>query len=57
MRGSSDGFIKVIIDNWDNWLDEIERDKMNDLHVDMICYLNHNEFVSDKEYGWSTVRN
>ena len=57
MRGSSDGFIKIIIDNWDNWLDEIERDKMNDLHVDMICYLNHNEFVSDKEYAWSILRN
>ena len=57
MRGSSDGFIKIIIDNWDNWLDEIEKDKMNDLHVDMICYLNHNEFISDREYAWSTVRN
>ena len=57
MRGSSDGFIKVMIDNWDNWLDEIEKDRMNDLHVDMVCYLNHNEFVSDKEYAWSTIRN
>ena len=54
MRGSSDGFIKIMIDNW---LDEIEEDKMNDLHVDMVCYLNHNDFISDREHVWSTVRN
>ena len=57
MRGSSDEFIKVMIDNWDNWLDEINKDRMKDLDVDMICYLNHNDFISDREYAWSSFRN
>ena len=43
LRGNDNNFIKLLNDNWENWLLEI----INEKPFDMICYLDDNEYIMD----------